>query len=153
MFYAYLAYAKSVSENNEEKRIQILSDLEENSNNRDEDFVSNGELESPFEEEVYEELMRYFDPEEIVIQYKFAEFRIDLVFLSKNTNVPKIAIECDGKQYHSSKEAYLHDIHRQRILESKGFVFHRIWSTNWWRNYKKETSKLVDFIKSIESKY
>ena len=153
VFYAYLAYAKSVSENNEEKRIQILSDLEENSNNRDEDFVSNGELESPFEEEVYEELMRYFDPEEIVIQYKFAEFRIDLVFLSKNTNVPKIAIECDGKQYHSSKEAYLHDIHRQRILESKGFVFHRIWSTNWWRNYKKETSKLVDFIKSIESKY
>lgn len=153
VFYAYLAYAKSVSEKNEEKRIQILSDLEENGNNRDESFVPNGELESPFEEEVYEELMRYFDPSEIIIQYKFAEFRIDLVYLSKNPNVPKIAIECDGKQYHSSKESYLHDIHRQRILEDKGFVFHRIWSTNWWRNYKKETTKLVDFIKSIEAKH
>ena len=36
-------------------------------------------------------------------------------------------------------------------MESHGFIFHRIWSTNWWRNPKKETQKLVDFIKSIEN--
>jgi hypothetical protein len=49
------------------------------------------------------------------------------------------------------REAYLHDRHRQKILEEHGFVFHRIWSTNWWRNTSRETTKLVDFIKSVET--
>ena len=40
---------------------------------------------------------------------------------------------------------------RSAILEKHGFVFHRIWSTNWWRNANRETTKLVDFIKKIES--
>ena len=30
-------------------------------------------------------------------------------------------------------------------------MFHRIWSTNWWRNPTRETTKLIDFIKSVES--
>jgi transcription elongation GreA/GreB family factor len=25
-------------------------------------------------------------------------------------------------------------------------VFHRIWSTNWWRNHKNETKRLINFI-------
>jgi hypothetical protein len=66
--------------------------------------------------------------------------------------VPKIAIECDGAKYHSSREAYLHDIHRQKILENHGFVFHRIWSTNWWRNPQKETKRSIEFIRKVESK-
>jgi len=45
----------------------------------------------------------------------------------------------------------LYDKHRQNILEGHGFVFHRIWSTNWWRNPKRETNKLVKFVKSIEN--
>ena len=45
----------------------------------------------------------------------------------------------------------MYDRHRQKILENHGFVFHRIWSTNWWRNSNRETTKLVDFIKQIES--
>ena len=36
-------------------------------------------------------------------------------------------------------------------MERHGFVFHRIWSTNWWRNPKKETQKLVDFINKIKN--
>ena len=63
----------------------------------------------------------------------------------------KIAIECDGAAYHSSKEAYLYDLHRQKILEQNGFVFHRIWSTNWFRNHKRETERLVKFINEIET--
>ena len=65
--------------------------------------------------------------------------------------IPKIAIECDGAKYHSSQEAYLYDRHRQKILEEHGFVFHRIWSTNWWRNTSRETTKLIDFIKNVET--
>ena len=73
-----------------------------------------------------------------------------MVYDSKIKDIPKIAIECDGANYHSSQEAYLYDKHRQNILENYGFIFHRIWSTNWWRDSKRETEKLVDFIKSVE---
>ncbi|GAB2777382.1 hypothetical protein GCM10010465_25150 [Actinomadura fibrosa] len=75
-----------------------------------------------------------------------------MVYDPQYPGLPKIAIECDGASYHSSREAYLYDRHRQKILEDHGFVFHRIWSTNWWRNPKRETEHLINFIKSIENK-
>jgi very-short-patch-repair endonuclease len=94
----------------------------------------------------------HFDKTKIIPQLQFAGFRIDIVYDTKLPGFPKIAIECDGAAYHSSQEAYLHDSHRQKILEGHGFVFHRIWSTNWWRNPKRETQKLVGFIKNIENR-
>lgn len=150
-FYAYLAYAKAVSEQDVESRLAVLNALAENSSNKTTIDNFNSDLESPFEEEVYEALTEHFDEEKIIPQLQFAGFRIDLVYDTKKVGIPKIAIECDGAAYHSSQEAYLHDRHRQKILERHGFVFHRIWSTNWWRNPKKETQKLVDFINNIEN--
>lgn len=150
-FYAYLAYAKAVSEQDNESRLSVLNTLAENSSKKTSIDNFNNDLESPFEEEVYEALTEHFDEEKIIPQLQFAGFRIDLVYDTKKVGIPKIAIECDGAEYHSSQEAYLHDRHRQKILERHGFVFHRIWSTNWWRNPKKETQKLVEFIKGIEN--
>lgn len=149
--YAYLAYAKAVSDQDNESRLTVLNALAENSSKKTSIDNFNDELESPFEEEVYEALTEHFDESHIIPQLQFAGFRIDLVYDTKKLGLPKIAIECDGAEYHSSQEAYLHDRHRQKILERHGFVFHRIWSTNWWRNPKRETDKLVEFIKSIEN--
>jgi very-short-patch-repair endonuclease len=151
VLYAYLAYCKAVSESNHELRLSVLTTLAENtSKSAGYDSFKGGDLESPFEEEVYQSLADYLGAEKLIPQLKFAGFRIDIVYDPKIIGVPKIAIECDGAKYHSSREAYLYDRHRQKILESHGFVFHRIWSTNWWRNSSRETTKLVDFIKQIE---
>ena len=150
VLFAYLAYAKAVSDENNESRQAVLNSLIENSNTTAKIDNLNSELESPFEEEVYSVLLDNFDKKKIIPQFKFAEFRIDLVYDPQKEGLPKIAIECDGAAYHSSNEAYLYDHHRQKILESHGFVFHRIWSTNWWRNPKRETKALVEFIKKIE---
>ncbi|WP_452231397.1 AAA domain-containing protein [Lacinutrix sp. MEBiC02595] len=149
--YAYLAYSKAVSEQDNEARISVLNTLAENSTKSTTIDNLNEDLESPFEEEVYEALTEHFDEKNIIPQLQFAGFRIDMVYDTKHIGLPKIAIECDGASYHSSQEAYLHDSHRQKILEGHGFVFHRIWSTNWWRNPQKETKKLVAFIRSIEN--
>ncbi|MDP8204721.1 MAG: AAA domain-containing protein [Candidatus Tenebribacter mawsonii] len=150
VFYAYLAYSKAVSENESEQRLSILNALADNTSNTSTLDIFNAELESPFEEEVYQALVENFDENKIIPQYQFGGFRIDLVYDSKIIGIPKIAIECDGAAYHSSQEAYLYDKHRQKILEGHGFVFHRIWSTNWWRSSKREINKLVKFIKKIE---
>lgn len=150
VFYAYLTYSKAVSDGDDELREAVLNTLTENTQQSTPLDILNEDLESPFEEEVYLALTEHFDEDKIIPQFAFAGFRIDLVYDSKNSNIPKIAIECDGAAYHSSQEAYLHDRHRQKMLEGHGFVFHRIWSTNWWRNPKRETKKLVAFIKQIE---
>ncbi len=153
VFYAYLAYSKAVSEGNNDSRIAILMALSENSTEVPTfNYENFGELESPFEEEVYDRLVDEVEESKLFPQMKVSEFRIDIVYDPKIAGVPKIAIECDGAKYHSSREAYLHDRHRQKILETHGFVFHRIWSTNWWRNPKRETKRLIEFIKSVESK-
>lgn len=152
VLYAYLAYCKAVSEADNDSRLSVLTALAENTTNsagiNPRDF---GELESPFEEEVYQSLADHFGTEKLIPQLQFAGFRIDIVYDPKIIGVPKIAIECDGAKYHSSREAYLYDRHRQKILENHGFVFHRIWSTNWWRNSNRETKRLVDFIKQTEA--
>jgi superfamily I DNA and/or RNA helicase/transcription elongation GreA/GreB family factor/very-short-patch-repair endonuclease len=152
VLYAYLAYSKAVSENSNDLRLSILTSLSENTTKSiGLDSFLGGDLDSPFEEEVYQSLADKLGIEKLIPQLQFAGFRIDIVYDPKRIGVPKIAIECDGAKYHSSREAYLHDRHRQKILESHGFVFHRIWSTNWWRNSSRETTKLIDFIKSVES--
>jgi len=152
VFFAYLAYCKAVSENNNDLRISVLTTLSENTNkSASYDSFIGGDLESPFEEEVYQCLAENLGTEKLIPQLQFAGFRIDIVYDPKIIGIPKIAIECDGAKYHSSHEAYLYDRHRQKILEEHGFVFHRIWSTNWWRNTSRETTKLIDFIKNVES--
>lgn len=152
VLYAYLSYCKAVSESNNELRLSVLTTLAENTTKSvGFDAYRGGDLESPFEEEVYQSLAEHFGTDNLIPQLQFAGFRIDIVFESKVIGVPKIAIECDGAKYHSSREAYLYDKHRQKILEDHGFVFHRIWSTNWWRDSSKELKKLVRFIKDVET--
>lgn len=149
VFFAYLAYCKAVSEGNEHQRMAVLNALAQNTAESNNLIINDGELESPFEEEVYQVLIENFKEKDIFPQFKFAGFRIDIVIDSKIKGIPRIAIECDGAAYHSSREAYLHDRHRQKILENHGFVFHRIWSTNWWRNQNREIKKLIHFINEI----
>lgn len=152
VLYAYLAYCKAVSESSEDLRLAVLTTLAENTTkSASYDSFLGSDLESPFEEEVYQSLADRLGMEKLIPQLQFAGFRIDIVYDPKIEGVPKIAIECDGAKFHSSREAYLYDLHRQRILERHGFVFHRIWSTNWWRNPTRETTKLINFIKHIEA--
>tara|TARA_B100000963_G_C22632381_1_gene675659 strand:- start:321 stop:4367 length:4047 start_codon:yes stop_codon:yes gene_type:complete len=153
VFYAYIAYCKAVSESNNDLRIAVLNSLSIKDKKDDrQNYGSTNLLESPFESEVYESLVEIYNPKFIKIQEKVAEFRIDLVYHNGDTECPRIAIECDGAKYHSSREAYLYDLYRQKILEDYGYIFHRIWSTNWWRNPKKETEKLVGFINNNAGK-
>lgn len=152
VLYAYLAYCKAISESNHDLRLSVLSNLAANNMKvAGMDSFLGAELESSFEEEVYQSLAERLGTQKLIPQMQFAGFRIDIVYDPQIPGVPRIAIECDGAKYHSSREAYLHDKQRQNILERHGFVFHRIWSTSWWRNPKRETDKLVDYIKSIDN--
>ena len=54
-----------------------------------------------------------------------------------------LAVECDGERYHGSESVRDRDRLRQEHLERLAWRFHRIWSTEWYRNRDEEVALLV----------
>ena len=57
-----------------------------------------------------------------------------------------LGVECDGASYHSAKSARDRDRLRQEILENLGWRLHRIWSTDWFNNPRREAERLRTVI-------
>jgi very-short-patch-repair endonuclease len=147
IIYAYFTYAKAISEGNEELRKSLLDLLSQYCSDKHYDTAEPSlGSESPFEDEVYDRLAQCIGKDRIEQQYSVGGFRIDIVIKRKHSNVPLIALECDGAKYHNSPEAYAWDSFRQEQLERYGFIFYRIWSTNWWDAADRELELLLEFI-------
>ena len=59
-----------------------------------------------------------------------------------------LAIETDGANYHSGQIARERDRLRQRLLEDRGWTFHRIWSTDWFNDCDREVAAAVATYKA-----
>lgn len=59
-----------------------------------------------------------------------------------------LAVEAVGASYHSSATARDRDRLRQQVLEDKGWQFHRIWSTEWFRNREAELDQVEEAWKN-----
>lgn len=99
------------------------------------------EADTPFERdvaEVVQSLGYLADP-----QVGSAGFRIDLgVRHPDHPGRYVMAIECDGATYHGALWARERDRLRQDVLESLGWRFHRIWSTDWFYQRAQEIDRL-----------
>ena len=107
-------------------------------------------FDSDFEESVANFLrLRDF---EVHPQVGMAGFYIDLgVLHPKNRARYVLGIECDGATYHSSRSARDRDRIRQKILEDRGWVIHRIWSTDWFNRRAAEEHRLLDALARAET--
>lgn len=90
---------------------------------------------------------------EVVPQLGVAGFRLDIAV--KHPRYPGAylaAVECDGASYHTGVSVRDRDRIRQEILESLGWEnrIWRIWSTEWFRNPRGETQKLLAFLATLE---
>ena len=95
---------------------------------------------NPFELSVKDGLDRRGIP--VTLQYGVSGYRID--FACGHPDEPGrmvLAIEADGASYHSAHTTRDRDRLRQQVLESKGWRFHRIWSTAWFRDREAELDK------------
>ena len=95
---------------------------------------------NPFELSVKDGLERRGIP--ITPQYGASGYRID--FACVHPDEPGrmvLAIEADGASIHSIPTVRDRDRLRQQVLESKGWRFHRIWSTAWFRDREAELDK------------
>jgi very-short-patch-repair endonuclease len=82
-------------------------------------------------------------------QVGVAGFFIDLGVRTHNSIRFLLGVECDGASYHSSPFARDRDRLRQAILENLGWKIHRVWSTDWFRDPKRELNKLVIRLESL----
>lgn len=110
--------------------------------------ITAGSADSPFEEEVAQELSRM--GYSIEPQVGVAGFFIDLaVRHPMNKDHFVLGIECDGATYHSAKSARDRDRLREEILRRLGWKLYRIWSTDWFRARAKELKKLDEHLRSL----
>ena len=106
---------------------------------------------SPFEAEVARTIagLGYrADP-----QVGSAGFRIDLgVLHPRRAGRYMLAVECDGATWHGALWARERDRLRQDVLEGMGWVFHRIWSTDWFHRRDQEVARLRDALAAAEAR-
>lgn len=108
------------------------------------------EMESPFEEEVKAAL----EAKGLTIhpQIGIAGFFIDLAILDQEkTGRYLLGIECDGTSYHSSRSARDRDRLRQAVLEDHGWILHRVWSTDWFRQPEREVNKILSALDAAKA--
>lgn len=126
----YLSYAENTS-------AALDSKVSEEKNKR---------FDSEFELEVYDFLRE--NGYSLDTQVGSSSFRIDIALKHPVTDNYLLAIECDGKAYHSARSARDRDRLRQQILESMGWKFYRIWSTDWYKNKRIEKDRLLSAVKN-----
>lgn len=86
-----------------------------------------------FELDIKQHLERRGIP--VTPQYGVADYRLDFACgHPEQRGRMVLAIEADGAAYHSAKTVRDRDRLRQQVLEGLGWRFHRIWSTDWFRD-------------------
>ena len=107
------------------------------------------ECESYFEEEVSKALRT--EGYEIHNQVGASGYRIDMAIVDPdNPGRYLLGIECDGANYHSSKNARDRDKLRESVLNDLGWKLHRIWSTDWWHSPKQEMEKIAIAVETAK---
>jgi very-short-patch-repair endonuclease len=87
---------------------------------------------------------------EPIPQYGVGGYKIDFVIPDPDDlNRLVLAVEADGASYHSSPTARDRDRLRQQVLEDKGWRFHRIWSTDFFRDPKNEALKVKQTLDRV----
>lgn len=91
---------------------------------RDQQYIK---CESPIERKLYQALV--FNGYAPQTQTPCGRYRIDITLPAQ-----RIAIECDGKAYHSSTAQRAHDRKKDKYLKDNGWRVLRFSGTTFWRN-------------------
>ena len=79
----------------------------------------------------------------VVPQYGVGGYRVDFAAMHPDqADRMVLAIEADGASYRASGSVRDRDRLRGEHLQRLGWSFHRLWSTNWFRNPQAEVAKI-----------
>ncbi len=150
VFFAYLAYARAVSDRNLTMKASILETLKLYQDNT-------GFVESSSEKEkcrfvnfVGESIKKELSHIKLSLNQFLGGIQINL--LLSNSEGKIFAIDCVGSNVKANNESYLLDFHKERILRRLKIDYHRIWSASWWKNEKEEKKALIGKINAVLDK-
>jgi very-short-patch-repair endonuclease len=111
--------------------------------------VGDRPFDSPFEQEVYQELTRRGLT--VHRQVGCSSFRVDLAIVDPQApGRYLLGVECDGATYHSAATARDRDRLRQEVLESLGWRICRIWSTDWLRDRAGQVQRVLAALEKVQ---
>ncbi|QDP84455.1 DUF4011 domain-containing protein [Chryseobacterium sp. SNU WT5] len=141
VFYAYLAYCKTVSDQNETQRNEVLNVLDVFGHKAAAEKDDETNL---FINEIHDHLQNRFPDLAISKNHHFGGYILDL--LIEKPEQKSIIVECMSKEKYDGNLGYLEDLHKAKILQNSGFEYVRIWSQNCWQNLDAEIQKIVKKI-------
>ena len=148
IFYAYLSYAKAVSEQDATKRQKILDLVYQHCQKKPlESFLFATKVDL-FEQLVMNFLKLEFPKLNIKTNYQHAGFSLPIAILDDNNQVI-IAFYYDVFHEQASEEAYAWDLFHETYLQKMGITCYRIWSKDWWENTRQAQQKLVVQIRDV----
>lgn len=107
--------------------------------------TAQAEIESPFEQAVYDALTQLG----LTLQKQVgcSGYRIDLAVVDPDQpGRYLLGIECDGATYHSAATARDRDRLRQQVLEGLGWRILRIWSRDWISGRPTQIKRVLDAV-------
>ncbi|MEL6107859.1 MAG: DUF4011 domain-containing protein [Planctomycetota bacterium] len=57
-----------------------------------------------------------------------------------------LGIECDGAQYHNARWVRDRDRIREQVLQRRGWILHRIWSTDWFQRPEEQLDHVLEAL-------
>lgn len=132
--YKLLEYAYRVAESSPERRESVLVSSD----------VRVKPFDSLFEQRVYNELVQ----RGYLVMPQFDAFgrRIDLVVQGENG---RLAVECDGDYWHGEEYA-LADQARQRELERLGWIFVRVFESDFYLDKDEQIQRIIDRLDELD---
>jgi very-short-patch-repair endonuclease len=107
--------------------------------------------ESPIEELMLEILHRRLQLRGRVFpQHQITRYRVDFL-VTRNPSDRPLIIECDGAQWHSSKEQQKRDYERERIISAKGYDIIRFSGSQIHRRPAEVAARIAEALELPEA--
>jgi very-short-patch-repair endonuclease len=111
--------------------------------------ANQGGADSPFEQEVGEELVRR--GLSVHRQVGCGGYLIDMAITDPQQGGKYLlGVECDGATYHSAATARDRDRLRQAVLEGLGWRLVRVWSSDWVRDREKQVRRVLAALEAAK---
>ena len=136
---SYLTYARAVSKGNTEEIRSILDSFSQRI------LKTNSTLGLlPLEEQIQRKLIKLgYDAQ---INLGNSDSKVSVAVYDKKLDRYLLGIETDQTAINSSKSILERDVYRNEFLSSRGWKIIRVWSRDWWHNYKGVANMIVKEI-------
>lgn len=147
IFFAYLAYAKSISEGNLVQRNGLVGIIKENAGLQ-EKVKANKLLSNALKEDISTKLKLSFPEFEVATNYTFGGILLDIVLLKAEK--PVFVLEFEGKNGVFENAAYRNAMFKTQLLENYNLSSYTIWSYNWWKDEEKVINEIKLKLNNLE---